>query len=190
MNTSTTKEVLQKKFGFQDFRLNQEAIVNNVLQLRDTFVLMPTGGGKSLCYQLPALLFDGLTVVISPLIALMKDQVDALTLNGVAAAYMNSTLSFDEQSLIRKKLLANELKLLYLAPERLLKTYNEFINFQKQLKISLIAIDEAHCISQWGHDFRPEYLMLSRLKKDLPGIPVIALTATADKLTQKDILDK
>jgi ATP-dependent DNA helicase RecQ len=187
---SQARTLLQNKFGFQSFRNNQEAIVNNVLQGQDTFVLMPTGGGKSLCYQLPAIMFDGLTVVISPLIALMKDQVDALKLNGIAAAYLNSSLSFQEQDFIKNQLQANQLKLLYLAPERLLKTDNEFISFLKQLKISLFAIDEAHCISQWGHDFRPEYRMLSRLKSEFPNIPVIALTATADKQTQKDILDK
>ncbi len=190
MTPSTTHILLQKKFGFQAFRNNQESIVNNVLQKRDTFVLMPTGGGKSLCFQLPALIFEGLTIVISPLIALMKDQVDALKLNGIQAAYLNSSLSFYEQDEIKRQLVSNQLKLLYLAPEKLLKTDNEFIDFLKKLKISLIAIDEAHCISQWGHDFRPEYLMLSRLKKDMPGVPIIALTATADKLTQKDILDK
>jgi ATP-dependent DNA helicase RecQ len=190
MNLSSAHILLQKKFGFQSFKNNQESIINNVLQKRDTFVLMPTGGGKSLCYQLPALMFDGLTIVVSPLIALMKDQVDALRLNGIAAAYLNSTLSFQEQDAIKNQLATNELKLLYLAPERLLKSDREFISFLKQLKISLFAIDEAHCISQWGHDFRPEYLMLSRLKKEFPNIPLIALTATADKLTQKDIVEK
>jgi len=183
-------DLLQKKFGYSSFRQNQEVIIENVLQKRDTFVLMPTGGGKSICYQLPALLFDGLTLVISPLIALMKDQVDALKLNGIPAAYLNSTLSYAEQDDIRRKLTAKELKLLYLAPERLLRTENEFISFLKSITISLIAIDEAHCISQWGHDFRPEYRMLSRLKKELPETPVIALTATADKLTRQDILEK
>jgi ATP-dependent DNA helicase RecQ len=190
MNSAAVRTVLQSKFGFQTFRDKQESIVNNILQGRDTFVLMPTGGGKSLCYQLPAIIFDGLTVVISPLIALMKDQVDALKLNGIAAAYLNSTLSFQEQDDIKRQLQANALKLLYLAPERLLKTDNEFISFLKQLNISLFAIDEAHCISQWGHDFRPEYMMLSRLKSEFPSIPIIALTATADKLTQKDILER
>jgi ATP-dependent DNA helicase RecQ len=190
MDLQVAKTLLQNKFGFQTFRYNQEAIVKNVLQGRDTFVLMPTGGGKSLCYQLPAIIFDGLTIVISPLIALMKDQVDALRLNGIPAAYLNSALSSHEQESIKSQLAANELKLLYLAPERLLKTDREFISFLKQLKISLFAIDEAHCISQWGHDFRPEYLMLSRLKKEFKNIPLIALTATADKITQKDIVEK
>lgn len=187
---SVALATLQKKFGYTSFRQNQEAIVQNVLQKRDTFVLMPTGGGKSICYQLPALLFDGITLVISPLIALMKDQVDALKLNGIPAAYLNSTLSYAEQDDIKRKLVSNELKLLYLAPERLLKTESDFFAFLKSLRISLIAIDEAHCISQWGHDFRPEYRMLSKLKREMPGIPIIALTATADKLTRKDILEK
>lgn len=182
--------ILQQKFGFQSFRKNQEAIIQHVLQRKDTFVLMPTGGGKSICYQLPALMFEGLTLVISPLIALMKDQVDALTLNGIPAAYLNSTLSASEQEAIMQKLRQNELKLLYLAPERLLRTESEFMSFIRSLNISLIAIDEAHCISQWGHDFRPEYRMLSRLKNEMPDVPVIALTATADKLTRKDILEK
>jgi ATP-dependent DNA helicase RecQ len=186
----TPLSILQKQFGYSSFRQNQESIIQNVLQNRDTFVLMPTGGGKSLCYQLPALVFEGLTLVISPLIALMKDQVDALKLNGVAASYLNSSLSYGEQDEIKRKLGAGELKLLYLAPERLLRTESEFISFIKSLNIALIAIDEAHCISQWGHDFRPEYRMLSRLKREMPNVPVIALTATADNITRKDILEK
>ncbi len=180
----TALHILKEKFGYSSFRLEQEAIINSVLQKKDTFALMPTGGGKSLCYQIPALIFDGLTVVISPLIALMKDQVDALRVNGIAAAFLNSTQSYQEQNEILKKVQAKELKLLYLAPES---------NFIKQLSsynVSLIAIDEAHCISHWGHDFRPEYLNLAHLKKSLPDIPVIALTATADKLTRKDIVEK
>ncbi len=180
----TPHQVLKEKFGYSSFRLEQEAIINSILQKRDTFALMPTGGGKSVCYQIPALLFDGLTVVISPLIALMKDQVDALRVNGIAASFLNSTQSYQEQNEILKKVQAKELKLLYLAPES---------NFIKQLpsyNVSLIAIDEAHCISHWGHDFRPEYLNLAHLKKKLPDVPVIALTATADKLTRKDIVEK
>lgn len=183
-------ETLHKHFGYSSFRHNQEAIIANVLDGKDTFVLMPTGGGKSLCYQLPALVFEGVTLVISPLIALMKDQVDALRVNGIQAASLNSTLAYQDQQNIVQLLRENKLKLLYLAPERLLKTENEFISFLKQVKVSLIAIDEAHCISQWGHDFRPEYRMLERLKQEFPDTPVIALTATADKLTQKDILEK
>jgi ATP-dependent DNA helicase RecQ len=177
-----------------------------VLQKKDTFVLMPTGGGKSLCYQVPALIFEGLTIVISPLIALMKDQVDALRLNGIQAAYLNSTQSYPEQEAILNKARAKELKLLYLAPEKLLRqdetnggtkdispskfTPSTFFNTILSMDISLIAIDEAHCISHWGHDFRPEYLMLAQLKRSLPTVPVVALTATADRLTRKDIVEK
>lgn len=183
-------EILNKKFGFPAFRQNQKEIISRVLSKKDTFVLMPTGGGKSLCYQIPALIFEGITIVISPLIALMKDQVDALRVNGIAAAFLNSTQNSSEQSAIIRQLENKELKLLYLAPERLLSNDGKFIEYLKRIQISLIAIDEAHCISQWGHDFRPEYLMLARLKQELPEVPVIALTATADKLTQKDILTK
>jgi ATP-dependent DNA helicase RecQ len=183
-------DILQKTFGYPSFREHQEAIVKHVLDKQDTFVLMPTGGGKSLCYQLPALMMEGLTIVISPLIALMKDQVDALRLNGIAAAYLNSSLSYSEQNNITKQIKAGKLKLVYLAPERLMKTENEFFAFLKNLNISLIAIDEAHCISHWGHDFRPEYRMLAQLKKEFPLVPVMALTATADRITRKDILEK
>jgi ATP-dependent DNA helicase RecQ len=170
--------------------MEQEAIINSVLQKKDTFVLMPTGGGKSLCYQIPALLFNGLTLVISPLIALMKDQVDALRLNGIEAAYLNSTQTYQEQEYILNKIKSKELKLLYLAPERLLRPGSTFFKTITSFDISLIAIDEAHCISHWGHDFRPEYLMLSQLKRTLPNVPIIALTATADKLTRRDIVEK
>jgi len=177
-------EILQSHFGYASFRLEQEAIIDAVLQKKDTFVLMPTGGGKSLCYQIPALVFDGLTVVISPLIALMKDQVDALRLNGIPAAFLNSTQSSSDQENILRKVHSKELKLLYLAPESVfLKKINTF-------KVSLIAIDEAHCISHWGHDFRPDYLQLAQLKRAMPDVPVIALTATADSLTRKDIVEK
>lgn len=177
-------EILQSQFGYSAFRLEQEAIINNVLQQKDTIVLMPTGGGKSLCYQIPALLFDGVTVVISPLIALMKDQVDALRMNGIKAAFINSTQSVHEQEQILAKVNSKELKLLYLAPE------STFFRRIASFPVSLIAIDEAHCISHWGHDFRPEYLMLAQLKRSMPHVPVIALTATADRLTRRDIIEK
>ena len=181
---------LQKYFGYNEFRHQQEAIIQHVLNGQDVLTLMPTGGGKSLCYQLPAVLMDGLTIVISPLIALMKDQVDSLNVNGISAAFLNSTQSPDEQQRISDALKKNRIKLLYLAPERLFGQGSNLISFLKSLPVCLIAIDEAHCISQWGHDFRPEYLMLAGLKREFPKIPVIALTATADKLTQRDILEK
>jgi ATP-dependent DNA helicase RecQ len=183
-------QTLKKYFGYTAFRKNQEQIINTIMAGQDALVLMPTGGGKSLCYQIPALLSEGVTLVVSPLISLMKDQVDALRVNGIAAAYLNSSLSSDEQTYVFRQLKAGELKLLYLAPERLIGNENRFIDFLKSINISLLAIDEAHCISQWGHDFRPEYRMLAEVKKALNNVPTIALTATADPITQKDILDK
>lgn len=186
----TPIQALQKYFGYSEFRHQQEAIIQHVLNGQDVLTLMPTGGGKSLCYQLPAVLMDGLTIVISPLIALMKDQVDSLNVNGIPAAFLNSSQSPNEQQQITDQLKNNQIKLLYLAPERLFGSGNSLINFLKTLSVCLIAIDEAHCISHWGHDFRPEYLMLAGLKNEFPKIPVIALTATADKLTRKDILEK
>lgn len=182
--------ILEKQFGYPGFRLHQEAIIQSVLAKKDTFVLMPTGGGKSLCFQIPALILDGLTIVVSPLIALMKDQVDALRVNGITAAYLNSTQTYQEQEAILQEARLKKLKLLYLAPEKLLGNSMAFLHTLESFGISLIAIDEAHCISHWGHDFRPEYLMLANLKKHFPEVPVIALTATADTLTQKDILEK
>ncbi|WP_374948441.1 DNA helicase RecQ [Mucilaginibacter sp.] len=186
----TPLQALQKYFGYSKFRHTQEAIIQHILDKQDVMVLMPTGGGKSLCYQLPAVLLDGLTIVISPLIALMKDQVDSLNLNGIPAAFLNSSQNPDEQKDIALQLKNNQLRLLYIAPERLFGKDDRLMTFLRALKIVQIAIDEAHCISQWGHDFRPEYLMLAGLKNQFPNVPVIALTATADKLTQKDILEK
>ena len=184
------REVLKHQFGFDSFRLNQEAAISAVLAKKDAVVLMPTGGGKSLCYQIPALVKDGVTVVISPLIALMKDQVDALRANGVEAAFLNSSQSAAEQVKVFQKVRSGELKLLYVAPERLLQSGDQFLDFLRGINISLFAIDEAHCISSWGHDFRPEYLRLATLKREFPNIPLIALTATADKLVRKDIVDR
>lgn len=186
----TSAQALQKYFGYSEFRHEQEAIVKHVLNKKDVLVLMPTGGGKSLCYQLPAVLLGGLTIVISPLIALMKDQVDALNVNGIPAAFLNSSQSAQEQIELANKLRNNEIRLLYLAPERLFGKESKLISFLKTLPVNLIAIDEAHCISHWGHDFRPEYLALAGLKVEFPEVPVIALTATADGLTKKDILEK
>ena len=186
----TPLHILQHTFGYPAFRHNQQEIIDTVLSGKNAVVLMPTGGGKSLCYQVPALCLPGVTIVVSPLIALMKDQVDALRVNGIAAAFLNSSQLHDEQQAIISQLQRNELKLLYVAPERLMGSEAQFIHFLKSIAVSLIAIDEAHCISQWGHDFRPEYLILGQLKKQFPLIPVIALTATADDLTKKDIIQK
>lgn len=185
----TPLEILQNKFGYSAFRANQEEIITRTLHGEDSFVLMPTGGGKSLCYQIPALIFNGVTIVISPLIALMKDQVDALRVNGIEAAYLNSSSAPEERSAIYRGLEAGKLKLLYIAPERLFGG-DQFLTYIKKYPISLFAIDEAHCISSWGHDFRPEYRELARLKKEFPDVPTIALTATADKITADDIVEK
>ena len=182
--------ILSSVFGYPDFRHNQEEIITHLLNGNDAVVLMPTGGGKSLCYQVPALCLPGVTIVVSPLIALMKDQVDALVLSGVNAAFLNSTQSSGEQALIMQQLQRNELKLLYVAPERLVGEDMQFLHFLKGLTVSLFAIDEAHCISQWGHDFRPEYRVLRELKQVFPAVPLIALTATADSLTKHDIIQQ
>ena len=182
-------KALHLYFGYTTFRLNQQEIIETVMAKKDAVVLMPTGGGKSVCYQLPAVMQEGVTVVVSPLIALMKDQVDALKLNGIAAAFLNSTLTSSAQQEVMQQLRNNQLKLLYVAPERLVGE-SQFISFLREIKVSLFAIDEAHCISQWGHDFRPEYLVLGQLKTLFPDIPLIALTATADELTRKDIIER
>jgi ATP-dependent DNA helicase RecQ len=190
MNIERAREILKHQFGFDSFRMNQEAAIETVLQGKDCIVLMPTGGGKSLCYQIPALMLDGLTVVISPLIALMKDQVDALKNNGVDAAFLNSSQTSREQTEVFQAVRAGRLKMLYVAPERLLQSGDQFIEFLKEINVSLFAVDEAHCVSSWGHDFRPEYLQLKKLKIHFPEVPMIALTATADKLVRKDIVER
>ena len=168
MSIEKAREILKHRFGFDEFRMNQEAVIEAVLNKKDCVVLMPTGGGKSLCYQIPALMLDGLTVVISPLIALMKDQVDALRVNGVEAAFLNSTQTGSEQVAVFRAVRSGKLKLLYVAPERLLQSGDQFLDFLREINISLFAIDEAHCISSWGHDFRPEYLRLATLKREFP----------------------
>lgn len=182
------QEVLQKYFGYDNFRSHQEEAIASVMQGKDVFVLMPTGGGKSLCYQIPAILGEGTAIVISPLIALMKDQVDALRANGIAAEYLNSSLSSFDQERVIRALNNGELKMLYVAPERLASNESSFFELLKSIKLSLFAIDEAHCISHWGHDFRPDYRVLGSLKEQFPDIPVIALTASADEVTQDDIV--
>ena len=179
-------EQLKAYFGFDQFLPLQEDIISKVLAKHDSLVLMPTGGGKSLCYQLPAIQFRGLTLVVSPLIALMKDQVDGLKANGVPAGLLNSTLSPDESSEVQDQARRGELKMLYVAPERL--TLPGFQRFLRSLEISLIAIDEAHCISEWGHDFRPDYRNLKALREGFPKVPVIALTATATTQVREDIV--
>ncbi|NQW24638.1 MAG: DNA helicase RecQ [SAR202 cluster bacterium] len=177
---------LKAYFGFDRFLPLQEEIIAKVLAKCDTLVLMPTGGGKSLCYQLPALRFKGITLVVSPLIALMKDQVDGLQANGVPAGMLNSTMTAQEVSQVQEQAQQGQLKILYVAPERL--ALSGFQRFLHSLDVSLIAIDEAHCISEWGHDFRPDYRNLKSLRQEFPGVPVIALTATATKPVREDIL--
>jgi ATP-dependent DNA helicase RecQ len=179
-------DALKRYFGYDSFRPQQSQIIDTVMENHDCLVLMPTGGGKSVCFQIPAILRDGLTVVISPLIALMKDQVEALRGNGVNAAFLNSTLSSAEQDQVMWQAKIGELKLLYIAPERLFSG-NTF-DFLREWNVCLFAIDEAHCISSWGHDFRPEYRQLTGLKVRFPDVPIIALTATADRVTRRDIL--
>lgn len=180
------KNILKKYFGYEEFRPLQKEIIGRILAGKDCVVLMPTGGGKSLCFQLPALMLDGIAIVISPLISLMKDQVDALHTNGITADFINSSLSQIEITSIMERAKIGKLKILYIAPERL--SIIGFENFLHSLQISLIAIDEAHCISEWGHDFRPDYRNLKLLRKNFPVIPLIALTATATEKVREDIV--
>jgi len=184
----TPSEILHSYFGYRSFREHQEEIIQSVMDGRDAFVLMPTGMGKSICYQIPAMLREGVGIVVSPLIALMQDQVHALRMNGIRAEFLNSSLTPEENREVRRHILSGETDLLYVAPERLLT--DSFQEFLQRLPIALFAIDEAHCVSQWGHDFRPEYLRIPEVTKQFPDAPRLALTATADAQTRRDIVEK
>ena len=178
------KELLKTVFGYDEFRPLQEEIINRTLEGNDSFVLMPTGGGKSMCFQIPALCMDGITIVVSPLISLMKDQVQALKSNGIKADFFNSSISPEEENAVIDRAMKGELQLLYLSPEKLISVSNTWL---RELNIKLVAVDEAHCVSMWGHDFRPEYTQLKNFRNSLPEVPFMALTATADKSARKDI---
>jgi ATP-dependent DNA helicase RecQ len=184
----TPHDILRKFYGYPSFRARQLDIIESVLQGRDAFVLMPTGSGKSVCYQIPAVLRPGVGIVVSPLIALMQDQVSALKQNGLRADFLNSSLSADEARRVEKRLLSGGTDLLYVAPERLLT--DSFQALLQKIPVGLFAIDEAHCVSQWGHDFRPEYLQIAAVTRRFAGVPKLALTATADAHTRRDILEK
>ena len=178
-------QTLKTYFGYESFRPLQEEIIRNLLNRKDSLVLMPTGGGKSICYQLPALLCEGTAIVVSPLISLMKDQVEALRANGIAAGALNSSNDETENANLRRACIEGKIKLLYISPEKLITEVDYLL---RDMNLSLFAIDEAHCISQWGHDFRPEYAQMGILHQMFPKVPIIALTATADKITRGDII--
>lgn len=186
MYERTAQHYLKKYFNFDEFRSPQQDVIDALLKRQDALVLMPTGGGKSLCYQIPALMLEGLTVVVSPLISLMKDQVASLSARNIPAAYLNSSLDLEQQDAVCSQVLRQEIKLLYVSPERLVT--QDMLYLLDRVKVSLIAIDEAHCVSTWGHDFRKEYTQIKELRKKLPFVPFLALTATADVMTRQDIV--
>jgi ATP-dependent DNA helicase RecQ len=186
MHLDLAKAALKKYFGYDSFRPMQAEVVQAIYNKKDVLLLMPTGGGKSVCFQVPAVTMEGMCIVVSPLIALMKDQVESLRANGVRAAFLNSSLAYDAQQQVENDLFAGKLDLLYTSPEKMAS--REFMPLLQSVKVALFAVDEAHCISAWGHDFRPEYRQLRFLKNSFPQVPVIAVTATADKLTRKDIV--
>lgn len=188
MTPSAAKQALKKYFGYDSFRPMQAEIIERIYQGGDSLVLMPTGGGKSVCYQIPAITLPGTAVVVSPLISLMKDQVEGLLATGARAAFLNSSLDDGEQRRVEDNFFKGELDLLYVSPEKLVS--QNFMPLLKRAAVNLFAIDEAHCISSWGHDFRPEYTQMRFLKGEFKDVPVIALTATADKLTRKDIISQ
>lgn len=188
MNLDKAKLALKRFFGYDQFRPLQAEIIRTIFAAKDALVLMPTGGGKSVCYQIPAVTLPGTCVVVSPLISLMKDQVEGLRANGISAAFLNSAIDSREQLQVEEAFYSGQLNLLYVSPEKLVS--GNFIPILKRGKINLFAIDEAHCISAWGHDFRPEYTQLGMLKQQFPNVPIVALTATADKLTRKDIVEQ
>ena len=183
---SALTAALKQYFGYDSFRGKQEEVIQSILDGQDTFVIMPTGAGKSLCYQLPAVIMEGTALVISPLIALMKNQVDQLQAFGIEAGYLNSSMNRGDYEGVKHKVLSQQLKLLYVAPESLVK--EEFIDFLKQARISFVAVDEAHCISEWGHDFRPEYRRIREMIGHIGNVPVIGLTATATPKVRADIM--